>query len=138
MKKNFFVVLVLVLTLVATSACQKKSAVSANGLNRVHFDFDSSSLNPDMVRVLDGNAGYLKKHPSTKAVIEGHCDERGTNEYNLALGDRRATSTQGYLINKGVSMGRLRTVSYGEEKPIEKGHNEASWYMNRRADFIRD
>lgn len=137
MKKNFFVVAALCLSLFATVACQKKTA-STSGLTRVHFDFDSASLKPDMVKVMDGNAGYLKKHANIKVVVEGHSDERGTNEYNLALGDRRANATKGYLVNKGVSTNRLRTVSYGEEKPLEKGHNEAAWYMNRRADFTRD
>src|SRR5919109_1258307 len=86
------------------AACQnKKGPQTASGLNRVHFDFDRASIRPDMVKVLDGNSRYLQKHKNLKVVVEGHCDERGTNEYNLALGDRRAQSAVDYLVNRGVN-----------------------------------
>ena len=119
-------------------ACQgKKGPETAQGLSRVQFDFDSAAVRPDMIPVLEGNAGYLDKHPSVSLVIEGHCDERGTNEYNLALGDERAASVQNYLSSEGISTQRLRTVSYGEERPLESGHDESAWYQNRRAEFVR-
>ncbi|OGQ08921.1 MAG: peptidoglycan-associated lipoprotein [Deltaproteobacteria bacterium RIFCSPLOWO2_12_FULL_40_28] len=128
----------LFLTLGLISCQGKRSAdSSASGLKKIHFEFNSSSIEPEMAQILDNNAGYLKKHKDTEVVVEGHCDERGTNEYNLALGDRRAYSTKEYLLRKGVSSTHLRTVSYGEEKPLDNGHDEASWYMNRRAEFER-
>lgn len=124
--------------LFTVAGCQnKKAPETVASLNTIHFDFDRSAIRPDMVPVLDGNTRYLKKHPSVNIVVEGHCDERGTNEYNLALGDRRANSTKSYLVRQGLSSDRLRTVSYGEERPLEYGHNEAAWYMNRRAEFVR-
>lgn len=120
-------------------ACQnKKGPQTATGLNRIHYDFDRASIRPDMIKVMDGNAQYLKNHKDLKVMIEGHCDERGTNEYNIALGDRRSETAQSYLESKGISDKRLKTISYGEERPLERGHNEAAWYMNRRAEFIRD
>ena len=131
---RFFLLSILALS---GAACQVTKPVStATELKRVHFDFDQASLSADMMRILDGNAQYLKKHASLNIVVEGHCDERGTNEYNLALGDRRATATRQYLEGKGISGSRMRTVSYGEEQPLERGHNESAWYMNRRAEFV--
>ncbi len=129
---------VLALLLVSGVACQNKKGPSTiSGLNRVHFDFDSASLRPDMIKVMDANAQYLKKHDDLKIVVEGNCDERGTNEYNIALGDRRAATAEKYLINKGISSKRIKTVSYGEERPLDKGHDEAAWYKNRRDEFVR-
>lgn len=127
-----------IITLFFVLGCQgKKGPVSAQSLNRVHFDFDSATIRPEMISVLEENAGYLNKHPSLSVVIEGHCDERGTNEYNLALGDERAGAVENFLSSQGVSNERLRTVSYGEERPINAGHSESAWYENRRADFLR-
>lgn len=123
------------------SACQGKRSSQAHsvaGLRKIHFDFDSATLRPEMMRILNGNGQYLKSHPSLNVIIEGHCDERGTNEYNLALGDRRAYSTKRYLVNQGIKQSRIRTVSYGEERPISNGHDESSWYMNRRAEFLKN
>jgi len=124
--------------LLLTSACHAtKGPMSANGLTSVHFDFDQASLRPDMTKVLDSNAQYLNNHKAVKITVEGSCDERGTNEYNLALGDRRAKTGADYLTHKGVSRNRLGTISYGEEKPADRGHSEAAWYKNRRDDFVR-
>lgn len=137
--KQFVLVLGVMIVVWGFVACQnKKGPATASGLNRVHFDFDSASIQPDMIKVINGNADYLQKHKNLKVMIEGHCDERGTNEYNIALGDRRAQTAHDYLTAKGISAGRLKTVSYGEEKPLEKGYGEAAWYMNRRAEFVRD
>lgn len=124
---------------VLSAACAGKSQPdsAASALKRVHFDYNSASLTPQMTRVLENNSRYLKKHKNLDVVLEGHCDERGTNEYNLALGDRRSASVKSYLERQGVGRDRMRTVSYGEEKPLERGGTEASWYLNRRVEFTR-
>lgn len=111
--------------------------VGPSSLKRIHFDFDKSYIRTDMIPIMDGNAGYLKRNSSVKVTIEGHCDERGTNEYNMALGARRAEASKNYLVGKGVSPSRLNTVSFGEERPIASGHNESAWYQNRRAEFVK-
>jgi peptidoglycan-associated lipoprotein len=85
---------------------------------------------------LKQNAALLAKYPRVKIQIEGHCDERGTSQYNLALGERRATSTKQYLITLGISADRISTISYGEEKPLDPGHNEEAWAKNRRAHSV--
>jgi len=102
----------------------------------IHFDFDKSDIRPDAARILDGNIDWLKSHPDAAILIEGHCDERGTNEYNIALGDRRATATMKYLTARGVPAGRITTISYGEERPVCTAHGEACWANNRRAHFL--
>ncbi|MGA7105621.1 MAG: peptidoglycan-associated lipoprotein Pal [Candidatus Deferrimicrobiaceae bacterium] len=102
----------------------------------IHFDFDKSFIRKDAKPILQAVAEYLKKNPDAKVQIEGHCDERGTSEYNIALGQRRADSTKKYLANLGVDGSRLSTISYGEEKPADPGHNEAAWAKNRRAVFV--
>lgn len=102
----------------------------------LYFDFDKSVVRPDQVAKIEGNALLLKSNPEVKVRIEGNCDERGTNEYNMALGERRATSALKYLVNLGVTEDRLTTLSYGEEKPVNPGHNEAAWAENRRGDFV--
>jgi peptidoglycan-associated lipoprotein len=101
--------------------------------DRVFFDFDKSDIKSDAQQVLDRQAAWLKQYASTKVVIEGHCDERGTREYNLALGERRATAAKNYLVSKGIDAKRLQTISYGKERPAVLGSNEASWSQNRRA-----
>lgn len=121
-----------------TNCANQRKGPEISGLSRVHFDYDRATIRPDMVRLLDGNASYLQKNSSTNIVIEGHCDERGTNEYNLALGDRRANTAKSYLVRKGVNQNRIRTVSYGEEKPLSQGHDESAWYLNRRAEFNKN
>ena len=105
-------------------------------LKDIHFDFDKYDIRPGDVSILKENSEILKKYPKVKIQIEGHCDERGTNEYNLALGERRANSTKNYLISLGVSPERISTISYGEEKQLDPGHSEEAWAKNRRAHTI--
>ena len=101
----------------------------------IHFDFDKSFIRDDAKPALREVASFMKKNPGAKLQIEGHCDERGTPEYNMALGQRRADSARKYLVNLGIDGNRLSTISYGEEKPADPGHNEAAWAKNRRAVF---
>ncbi len=101
----------------------------------IYFDFDSSALLPEAQEVLKSKAEWLQENGSVSATIEGHCDERGTNEYNIALGDRRAQSAKAFLVNLGVAESRLMTESKGEEFPVDPGHNEEAWTKNRRAHF---
>jgi peptidoglycan-associated lipoprotein len=105
-------------------------------LKPVFFDYDSADLTPAAKVALDENAGVLKKYGSWVLTIEGHCDERGTPEYNLALGERRAVAARTYLVALGVAGDRLRTVSYGKEFPFDPGKDEAAWAKNRRAHFV--
>jgi peptidoglycan-associated lipoprotein len=105
-------------------------------LKDVHFDFDRYDIRPGDAEVLKENAALLMKYPKVKIQAEGHCDERGTNEYNLALGERRANSAKKYLISLGVSSDRISVISYGEEKPADAGHNEEAWSKNRRGHFV--
>ena len=102
----------------------------------IYFDFDKSNIKQDQRSRLEKNAGFLKQNPAVKIRIEGNCDERGTSEYNMALGERRALSAKTYLENLGVHGDRLHAISYGEEKPLLHGHDEFSWAQNRRDDFI--
>ena len=102
----------------------------------VHFDFDRYEIRPGDAEILKQSAVLLSKHRTVKVQIEGHCDERGTHEYNLALGERRANSTKKYLISLGISQDRVSTISYGEEKPSDPGRNEEAWAKNRRAHCI--
>lgn len=101
----------------------------------IHFDYDRFFVREDAKPVLEANAAYLKKWTSIKVLIEGHCDERGTEEYNLALGEKRAKSTFDYLVSLGISPDRIKTISYGKSQPIDTGHNEIAWQKNRRAQF---
>lgn len=105
-------------------------------LQTIHFDFDRSLIRDDSKATLKQNAEWLKGHPDVVIQIEGHCDERGTNQYNLALGQRRADSTKNYLVSLGVNGDRILTITYGEEKPVDPGHNETAWSKNRRAEFV--
>ena len=105
-------------------------------LKDIRFDFDKYDIRPEDTEILKENAALLKKYPNVKIQIEGHCDERGTTEYNVALGERRANSTKRYLLSLGISTDRLSTISYGEEKPVDPGHTEEAWAKNRRAHFI--
>lgn len=102
----------------------------------VRFDFDKSEVGEDGRKTCGVVAGYLKKNPQAKMQIEGHSDERGTAEYNLALGERRATAVMTYLVSLGVPKGALSTVSFGKEKPLDPGHDEGAWAKNRRAHFV--
>ena len=105
-------------------------------LGDIHFDFDKSDIRADSREILQKNADWLQNNPDIKIQIEGHCDERGTAEYNLALGERRAMSTKKYLISLGISADRIYTISYGEELPIDPNHSEDAWSKNRRAHFL--
>jgi len=105
-------------------------------LGTVYFDYDRALIRDDAKPVLDGNAAWLGKFKTAKILIEGHCDERGTEEYNLALGEKRAKSTQDYLLSLGVSADRIKIISYGKSQPINPGHDESAWQMNRRAQFL--
>ena len=100
----------------------------------VLFDFDSAQLTDYAQRVLDRQAAFMKARPETRVTIGGHADERGTREYNLALGERRASSARDYLVAKGVNAARIRIISYGKERPAKVGSNEAAWRLNRRAE----
>jgi peptidoglycan-associated lipoprotein len=102
----------------------------------IYFEFDKSRLLPESKAVLRVKAEWLKANPEARAIIEGHCDERGTNEYNLALGDRRAQSAKTYLVDLGIAAERLTCISYGEERPLDPGHDEAAWAKNRRDQFV--
>jgi peptidoglycan-associated lipoprotein len=118
------------------------ASASLDDLNRnspikpVFFLYDSSEITSEARGVLDANATALKKYPSWTITIEGHSDERGTAEYNLALGERRAVAARAYLVSLGIPAERLRTVSYGKEFPFDPGHDEESWWKNRRAHFV--
>ncbi len=118
------------------------ASASIDDLNRnsplqpVFYDLDSSDLSPAGQKALDGDAALLKRYPTWAVTIEGHCDERGTAEYNLALGERRAVNARAYLVSLGISADRLRLVSYGKEFPFDPGHDEAAWAKNRRAHFV--
>ena len=112
-------------------------ASEAVALETVYFDFDKSDLRQDSRDILSKNAeALLKKITDAKVKIEGHCDERGSDEYNVALGDRRAKSVAKYLTTLGIGADRISTVSFGKEKPAVQGHDEAAWAKNRRAEFV--
>lgn len=102
----------------------------------IYFEFDKSDLMPEAQEILRAKAKWLENNPDASATIEGHCDERGTNDYNIALGDRRANSAKQFLVDIGISSSRLETISYGEEHPANPGHNEEAWAKNRRAHFV--
>lgn len=104
-------------------------------MSMIHFDYDKYFIREDAKPVLEANAAYLKKWRSVKVLIEGHCDERGTEEYNLALGEKRAKSTFDYLVSLGISAASIKTISYGKSQPIDPGQNEIAWQKNRRAQF---
>jgi peptidoglycan-associated lipoprotein len=102
----------------------------------IYFEFDKSRLLPESKEILRHKAKWLMAHPDVSVIIEGHCDERGTSEYNMALGDRRAQSAKSYLVDLGIGSIRLMTISYGEERPLDPSHNERAWGKNRRDQFV--
>ena len=104
-------------------------------LRAIHFDFDKSQIRADAAATLTANAELMNRYPDLDILIEGHCDERGTIEYNLALGDRRAAAARRALTEQGVSASRVQLLSYGEERSVDPGHNETAWSKNRRAEF---
>jgi peptidoglycan-associated lipoprotein len=106
------------------------------GLQRIHFDFDKAVLGKEAQETLKRNAKYLTERQSVRVRIEGHCDERGTTEYNLALGERRAKAAQQYLMDLGIDPNRMALVSYGKEQPLDPGRTEEAWALNRRAEFV--
>jgi peptidoglycan-associated lipoprotein len=103
------------------------------GTDTVHFATDSSDVDAEAQAILTKQAAWLVKYPNVRVTVEGHCDERGTREYNLALGDRRANSAKNFLVNAGVSAARISVISYGKERPVATGSDEESWAQNRRA-----
>ncbi len=102
----------------------------------IHFEFDKSRLLREAKQILRRKARWLKKNSGVTVVIQGHCDERGTSEYNMALGDRRARSAKSYLVDLGIGRHRLTTISYGEERPLDPGRDQEAWAKNRRAQFL--
>ena len=113
----------------------ERNRVLAGIAERVHFDFDKSDIRSDAAEVLQRKVTVLREYPGVELRIEGHCDERGSNEYNLALGQRRAEAVRRYLVSYGVDVGRFATISYGEERPTDRASNEEAWAQNRRAEF---
>jgi len=109
---------------------------ASSPLKDIHFEFDRYELRADAREALDANAKWLREHPSVRVEIEGHCDERGTNEYNMGLGAKRAQAARDYLVSLGISAQRLSTVSYGEEIPVCTEHAESCWEKNRRDRFV--
>ena len=105
-------------------------------LKDVFFDFDRSAIRNEQKAALNDNAGWLKANSGAKIILEGHCDERGTAEYNLALGERRAKAVKDYLVGVGIAPDRISTISYGKERPFVLGHDESAWKWNRRAHFV--
>jgi len=119
----------------AEAAARNAERAAAKGLETIHFDFDQYVLTDDSKSILVNNAGLLRSAPAVKILIEGHCDERGSDEYNLALGEKRALATKNYLVSLGVGAERMSVISYGEEMPFDSAHNKAAWAKNRRANF---
>jgi len=109
---------------------------TSEGMLPVYFDFDSSDIRKDQESRIEANADFLSSEADTNIRIEGNCDPRGTSEYNMALGERRALGAKKYLVNLGISDSRLSTISFGEERLLMHGHDELSWAQNRRADFV--
>ncbi len=120
----------------AISSASLDELNKSSPLKPVFFELDSSELSPSSLAVLDANAAMLKRNGSWTVTVEGHCDERGSAEYNLALGERRAAAARTYLVSLGIPADRLRTVSYGKEFPFDPGHEEGAWAKNRRAHFV--
>jgi peptidoglycan-associated lipoprotein len=119
-----------------TEEATRKAAGAAFVTENIYFSFDSSLLSDRAQQILNSKADYLRINSGVTVTVEGHCDERGTDAYNIALGERRAESVKNFLVDMGISANRLNTISYGEERPIAIGQNEASWAKNRRAQFV--
>ncbi len=117
-------------------AAARAAALKSLKLESVCFDYNQSVIRDDQKEILTKNAEWLKSHPQTKVQIEGNCDERGTAEYNLALGQKRADAAKAFLAGLGITESRMQTISYGNERPLDKTHNEAAWAKNRRTDFV--
>jgi peptidoglycan-associated lipoprotein len=113
-----------------------KEFAAVDALKDIHFEFDKYDIRPEDAKALDANASWLKSNAENLVLIEGHCDERGTNEYNLALGERRAKATMNYLVSQGVQANRITIISYGEERPVCNEKTDSCWAKNRRAHFL--
>lgn len=113
------------------------SVVTEAGLERIHFEFDSYTLDDAAKRILGMNAEWLKANPAAKITVEGHCDERGSDTYNLSLGENRAKAAKAFLVTAGIAADRINVISYGEEKPLDPASTEAAWAKNRRAEFVK-
>jgi peptidoglycan-associated lipoprotein len=122
----------------AQAAVAHEAAKSAFVNDRVHFAFDSAVLSAEAQQILNTKVQYMRANPEINVLIEGHCDERGTDAYNMALGARRANAVKQYLVTSGITADRLTTRSYGEERPLDSGKNKAAWAKNRRAQFVMD
>jgi peptidoglycan-associated lipoprotein len=120
----------------AAGAAAQPGVAAASPLKDVFFDFDRAAIRDDQKASLNENVAWLKQNGRAKITLEGHCDERGANEYNLALGERRAKAVKDYLVAAGVAADRIATVSYGEERPFVLGHDESAWKWNRRGHFV--
>jgi peptidoglycan-associated lipoprotein len=113
----------------------KPAAVAETGTKDIFFAFDNSTIRSDQMPALQQDFAYLKAHPQVKVTVEGYCDERGTEEYNLALGQRRAETVKQTLVAEGIAADRINTISYGKDKPFAPGHDENAWRLNRRDHF---
>lgn len=120
----------------AAMAAEEAAAKDSAALENIYFDFDQFSLTKEAREILQKHGAWLSAHPGYTLVIEGHCDDRGTTEYNLALGERRAAETMKFLVALGVDKSRMKTISYGEEKPLDPAETEEAWAKNRRAQFV--
>jgi peptidoglycan-associated lipoprotein len=118
------------------AAADREAALKPSNLEPVYFEFDQWSIREDQKEAMVKNGEWLKANPNNKVRLEGHCDERGTAEYNLALAQKRADSVKAFLEGLGISSQRMNTISYGEERPLDPGHNEAAWVKNRRVDIL--
>jgi peptidoglycan-associated lipoprotein len=121
------------------SSQKKEPAVTdelRKAIEKIYFDFDSSTLSDSARQTLAKNSALLKQNPRIRILVEGHCDERGSDEYNLALGERRAQTAVNYLKTMGIQLDRLSTISYGKEKPADPGHNDSAWAKNRRDEIV--
>lgn len=130
---------------VATSGVPTRGGYTAADLNDpssplyqriIYFDYDSSDIQPQFIDILRAHASYLSSSSAPLVTLDGHTDERGTREYNLALGDHRADTVRRFLLAEGVPDGRIRTMSFGEERPVDSGHGESSWALNRRVELV--
>jgi peptidoglycan-associated lipoprotein len=118
------------------SAKVQATATAEASIGDINFDFDKYNIRPDAREILKANADLFLKNGAKAIVIEGHCDERGTAEYNMALGERRAREVKKYMVNLGIKDSRMKTISYGKERPLDAAHNDAAWAKNRRAHFV--
>jgi peptidoglycan-associated lipoprotein len=117
----------------AGAAAGSKADFAAKATDRVYFDYDAYNIDGEDQRSLAGQVAWLKQFPSTRVEVQGHADERGTRDYNIALGERRAQSVKSYLVSQGISEGRIQTISFGKDKPLDPGHDESAWSRNRNA-----